>query len=523
MKLAKVLLIASVTGLLLLLTIRSSNDFDQDLGRHLMLGKIISETKQIPRTNLFSYTYPNFPFINHHWLSEVAFYQIQKNGGLNGLLIMRNIAMYTAIAVCIYAAFVQGAKKEWIAYTVLVGALGYADRTLIRPELFGFVLFSLLVWLLVKLPKSWYWYVSIPIILALWINLHLTFVFGILIALLIVYKTKFDIRGKIVFFGLGALLCNPWGIEGALYPLSLFGNYGYEIAENQSIFMIMQYAPSFFYWYIFILIIMGFIFAGIAVTQKKLPEALLLAALSMATLMQIRHTPFLFLTSVAVIPPLLSRYRINALAMMGSALVAMGAAIAIISGSFYSALVIGGNFGWGFISPYAGVIELARKVPLPGRIFNNFDNAGYVIYGLYPKKKVFVDNRPEAYPSSFFNDIYIPLQVDKKLRKKIFKQYDIRTVIFAHTDQTEWAAIFVNLIMYDTEWKLIYLDAASLLLVKDPAAKDIRTNKDWYKNVVNETRSKTELVQLKAFFVHTDFQEGVQYTQTALDELNLHN
>ena len=42
--------------------------------QNLKLGKIIWETKTIPNTNLFSYTNPNFPFINHHWLSENIFY-----------------------------------------------------------------------------------------------------------------------------------------------------------------------------------------------------------------------------------------------------------------------------------------------------------------------------------------------------------------------------------------------------------------------------------------------------------------
>ncbi|MEK7500036.1 MAG: hypothetical protein AAB649_05525, partial [Patescibacteria group bacterium] len=484
--------------------------------------KIISETKQIPRTNMFSYTYPDFPFINHHWLSEVIFYQVQKQMGDDALLVMRNMAMYIALAVCMYTAYKQGAKKEWIAYTILVVALAYADRTLIRPELFGFVLFSLLVWFLIRLPKSWYWYVSIPVILVLWINLHLTFVFGVMTALLIVFKTKFDIRGKIVFFGLGALLCNPWGIQGVLYPLSLFGNYGYEIAENQSILFMLRYAPSVFFWYLFILILGGFIFAGIAAMQKKLPEALLLAALSAATFLQIRHLTFLLLVVVAVIPPLLSHYRTYALAMMGSAMVAIVAVIAIVSGSFYSTLLINGDFGWGFISPYEGVMKMAHKILLPGRIFNNFDNAGYVIYGLYPKKKVFVDNRPEAYPASFFNDVYIPLQVDTEVRKKIFNQYDIRTVIFAHTDQTEWAALFVNSITHDAEWKLIYMDEASMLLVKDPVAEDIRNTADWYKEIVTKTTGEFNLAKLKEFFSYTDNQAGAQYTQMVFDELYLH-
>lgn len=51
----------------------------QDLGRHLTLGKIIWEKKYVPSTNLFSYTNPDFPFINHHWGSEVIFYMLSSD------------------------------------------------------------------------------------------------------------------------------------------------------------------------------------------------------------------------------------------------------------------------------------------------------------------------------------------------------------------------------------------------------------------------------------------------------------
>src|SRR3989304_8360126 len=59
----------------------------QDLGRHLITGEIILKTHSVPKTNLFSYTYPNFPFVNHHWLSEVFYSITFSKLGFNGLLI----------------------------------------------------------------------------------------------------------------------------------------------------------------------------------------------------------------------------------------------------------------------------------------------------------------------------------------------------------------------------------------------------------------------------------------------------
>src|SRR3989338_8322910 len=51
-----------------------------DIGRHIKLGEIIWQTKSIPNTNLFSFTAPDYPFVNHHWLSEVIFYGVYSLG-----------------------------------------------------------------------------------------------------------------------------------------------------------------------------------------------------------------------------------------------------------------------------------------------------------------------------------------------------------------------------------------------------------------------------------------------------------
>ncbi|MDO8461153.1 MAG: hypothetical protein Q7S38_01780, partial [bacterium] len=63
------LLIFLVFFLLLAGFLHPIQSITQDLGRHLLAGQIIFETQEIPKTNLFSYAYPDFSFINHHWLS----------------------------------------------------------------------------------------------------------------------------------------------------------------------------------------------------------------------------------------------------------------------------------------------------------------------------------------------------------------------------------------------------------------------------------------------------------------------
>ena len=63
-----------------------------DLGRHIQNGNIIvhgswADKWAVLHTNFYSYTLPNQPFTNHHWLSGVVFYFIFKASGFIGLSI----------------------------------------------------------------------------------------------------------------------------------------------------------------------------------------------------------------------------------------------------------------------------------------------------------------------------------------------------------------------------------------------------------------------------------------------------
>ncbi|MDE2025335.1 MAG: hypothetical protein KGJ07_02490, partial [Patescibacteria group bacterium] len=71
----------------------------EDLGRHLVLGKIIVTCHCIPKTNLLSFTNPNFPFINHHWFSEVIFYLFSGVFGINSLLVLKSAIIITCISI----------------------------------------------------------------------------------------------------------------------------------------------------------------------------------------------------------------------------------------------------------------------------------------------------------------------------------------------------------------------------------------------------------------------------------------
>ena len=137
-KILKFAIIFSIFLFLFFAYFHTISAITQDLGRHLLTGKIILDTHQIPKTNLFSYTYPNFPFLNHHWGSEVIFYLIFKIFGFNGILVLTTLLILSSFLIIFSYAF----KRSNIIGLSIVSLLYIRvllERTDVRPEIFSFL------------------------------------------------------------------------------------------------------------------------------------------------------------------------------------------------------------------------------------------------------------------------------------------------------------------------------------------------------------------------------------------------
>ena len=103
------------------------------------------------------------------------------------------------------------------------------------------------------------------------------------------------------------------------------------------------------------------------------------------------------------------------------------------------------------------------KSKIAGPIFNGYDNGGYLIYYLYPER-VFVDNRPEAYPKEFFTNVYIPMQEKETEWQKQDDYFKFNSIFFYRDDQ--WAQDFLSRRLADKNWAQVYADEKFLILVK---------------------------------------------------------
>ena len=155
------LLIFLLFTLVFTFSVHTFTSVNQDIGRHLRLGEIIWQTGEIPKTNLFSYTNPDFPFVNHHWLGEVFLYLGFLAVGFKGLIILKAFLITAAFGLAFFACPIrdrEGPQRFFVSNGVfmpaiiagLISIFILTERTDIRPEIFSFLFLGWYLFVLFK-------------------------------------------------------------------------------------------------------------------------------------------------------------------------------------------------------------------------------------------------------------------------------------------------------------------------------------------------------------------------------------
>ncbi len=510
-----------------------------DLGRHIMNGKLVwltagsqifgeqvfdqatqdgvgtgtaAEWKSalehsVLTTNAYSFTHPEFPVINHHWLFGLLAYGVFLSGGFQLLTLMNVVVVGGAIA-CILIAARQRTNwgGVWAAAALLLPLV--TDRTEVRPESFS-LLFSALIFLILtrftnqklSFPLT---LLSIVIVQFFWVNIHVFFVLGLgiigvfwLESLIGTRKLLPQLTGIGILAALTSLL-NPNGRAGALAPFNIFENYDFLVAENQSTFFMLRILPHAEHWYYLFALASVLIFTLLAVQLSRnhsfsisrqlltwknaLPWVLYVLILGIVGSQINRFYSFFALLSL---PPLtcLFSYVLPKISVFCKRVYENAYALPFASLALF--IMIGGLVASGLFIPnparlYTGTLPdtatsaaFFAAYPPEGKIFNNYDIGGYLIFYLFPHHRVYTDNRPEAYPSGFFEN-YRAIQIDFEAWDSYAHSNGITAIFFNRNDLTDHGQKFLIERIRDPEWAPIFVDLNTLLLYKRiPAHDDI--------------------------------------------------
>ncbi len=456
-----------------------------DLGRHIENGRLImSGDFSVLNTNTYSYTAPDFKAVNHHWLGGVLFFLIWKVSGFIGLhLVFILLSLITLLVFFDIAR--KKSKASWAGLITLLIMPLLLERGEVRPEIFSYLLAAIFFWLMFKFKRdeiSFRWLWLIPVLEILWVNSHIYFFLGPVIIgtfwleSLILRTSSLKNLSWLLAATTLVTLINPFGIKGALMPLSIFNNFGYALAENQSVWF-MQNFKSELNYIVFEIVFSLLILSLVAVwlKTKKIDWVNLIFSLgfSLAAWLAIRNLAIFGLFALPILAENLSLIFKNINWFKFNLILAGLAGIiflSLISGEL-TAIYPYNDFGLGLDPQSAEAAQFITSSKIAGPIFNNYDIGSFLIFCFYSQEKVypeqsrrvFVDNRPEFYPAGFFQNTYIPMQADEKIWQEKLKEYGFKTIIFSPLDLTPWGQTFLANRLNDPAWQISFKNARVII------------------------------------------------------------
>ncbi len=459
----------------------------QDLGRHLMNGRLFFVQHIFIPSNYYSYTEPDFPTVMHHWGAGVIFYAVYFAVGFAGLSVF-----FALLQLLTFMLFIGAAKRRADWWYVLLAAVAamplIALRAEIRPEVFTTLFLGVFWYILARvrdgsLAARWLW--LLPFVQLGWVNTHIFFPLGIAsigFFMMDAFLEHRDARpyGTVMAGALVACFINPFGWRGVLEPFLILKEYGYMVAENQSVlFMQRRFGSG---EYLHFEIVCGLIAALVVWALAKRRAARLRVEIAMALLFGLgawRMTRGLAQFGFVMIPVcaaalqvLLEDYPLTIRRLTKRASIAAvicGLTLNLVPRTGYASVWQGAK-GIGLLNGVDASARFFIEQRLRGPIFNNYDIGSYLIFYLFPAEKVFVDNRPEAYSVPFMKDVYVRMQEDESVWKEYSERYRLNVIYFYRHDMTPWAQPFLIRRIDDKAWAPVFVDSVAIIFVRRTAA-----------------------------------------------------
>ncbi len=424
---------------------------DGDLLRHLTIGNVILTTRQIPTHDLFSHTLPNAPVILHEWLSELVFAMVHRAAGLNGVAWLTAIVIavtYTVLAYTLREAGVRALVTLGGAFTAFIAG---SIHTLARPHIFTALFFAAFLFVIERYRRNGNVRLLflLPPLMIVWANLHgAGLIFGLILIGLYVAGAVLERNRRSVIelsmlwvFVLLASLVNPAGLQLITHTTGFLGSrFILEVTtEYQS--------PNFHAvntWVFAILIVLSLAMGWRGTKKLAWTNLILLVSWTGFGLYSARNIPLYALVAIVVLAPIIDtwieeaapalnrfvyRFEVNARLASGWiwAVVVVVILIALEANDVKLDLWRKGNAFDEKVFPIAAV-DAFKGSPPEGNVFNDFNWGGYLLYRLWPDKKIFIDGFTDFYGEQLARE-YLKVTEGSQGWEEILDRHEVRWVI----------------------------------------------------------------------------------------------
>ncbi len=197
-----------------------------DLAYGVRAGQLVIGGGGIPRVDAFTFTAAGLPWVDQQWLAHVVFGEAFSLGGWAGLHVLWVGVVAATVGLIARAAFVAGAGLRTAVFVALVGFLVAAQGIGLRAQALGLLcLAALLLVVAGRRGRPLGLWLAVPL-LALWANLHGSFVVGLVLLAATAVDDRRDrsaARRDLGVLAAAAIatLANPYGVDAWRYVASI--------------------------------------------------------------------------------------------------------------------------------------------------------------------------------------------------------------------------------------------------------------------------------------------------------------
>ena len=231
-------------GLLLLVFLLGCFDLENaDIWWQLRTGQLIAERGYVPQTDWYTYTNPESEWIDLHWTFQLAIAGLWSIGGTVAIILAKCIIGTLTIAIALWIGRRHWSDEVTVACWLIPVTI-FAGRYFARPECVTLLYLTCTLAILYQARANWRWILLLPIVQIFWVNVQGLFVLQFVIMgafgaeqllrrispglnrlfQLDEIDSPLPLLPMIVIglITLAASLVNPYGVRGALFPLTLF-------------------------------------------------------------------------------------------------------------------------------------------------------------------------------------------------------------------------------------------------------------------------------------------------------------
>ncbi|MGA8428714.1 MAG: hypothetical protein WB729_02755 [Candidatus Sulfotelmatobacter sp.] len=474
---------------------------DGGIGWHIRTGQIIAATHTIPRADSFSSTMSGQPWFAWEWLYDLAVGQLDRVAGLNGVVWLTAVTIALVFSATFRLLLGRRVCLPLALGLVLVSASASMIHFFARPHVISWLFTLVWFWILdsgelatiseggeVRKPgkNRLLWF--LPLLMLVWVNVHGGFLVGF--ALLGIYwvsaayawttlretqweaaMIKLRVRNRTkqlflvsVFTGL-ATCCNP-------YALRLYAHIYRYLTNRFLIDHIDEFRSPNFHGAAERCFAALMLIALVALAARRrtlrLSEGLIVLFAVYSGLYAVRNVPVSSLLLVLVAGPLLT----ESLPQFGASVSGFFQRMKemelglrghlwpiVLSIATLCVALNGGNIGANRLMdahfsktrfPVEAVNHLEQGEPW-GPIFSPDYWGGYLIYRLYPKTQVVVDDRHDFYGESFLRD-YVTMTRAEQGWEKFLLQHNVCCILAPK------GSAMANILAASKNWREIYSD-----------------------------------------------------------------